>query len=371
MMKLFNLSKTKRFTVAVINFAAIIILFSQPLLACSWDYLIWENRAKNSDPYYRFIKNGKAGFIDQKGKVVIEPILPVRGNYQEGIINELLKVDFQKYVEVKTGKEISEEFYEQRTKIVGDWIAKSISFKYGFVDSQGRTVIEPNFVYAKDFSEGLAPVVLKGPCLYQSSESVCPGSNVFPPLSQAKHITACQFNFINKKGNLITAQTFLDAKEFSEGLAAVKTETGWGYINRSGKVVVVPRFESAESFSGGLGLVKLNGLYGYVSSNGKLVVEPQFDFALSFAEGLALVGEYKDKTADNSLYYIDKNAKPITTDKYLLGSSYFKGIAHVLVSEEFKIEKTDNEEKKIRIRTYAYIKENGEKIFTYTVEDEM
>lgn len=358
------------FTVTIC-FGFIFFLLVQKSPACSWDYLIWQNRAKNSDPYYRFIKDGQAGFIDQSGKIVINPTLPVYGNYQNGVINGLLDIDSGKYIEVKTGKEVSRDYFYQNTELLDELSIKSLGDKFGFVDRQGNRVIESKFVYAKNFSEGLAPVVLEGPCFYYSSESPCPGSDAFPVGTKVQPTTACQFSFINKKGKLISAQTFLDVKEFSEDLAPVKTAEGWGYINRKGKIVIAPQFENAEPFSEGLGLVKRDNLYGYIDLSGAFVIEPQFEVAEYFTNGLAPVGKYKDKTIDNEFYYINKNGKPAFSGKFLLASHYFKGLAHVLVSETLTVEKKDDEELQIRKRTYAYINNRGKKIFVYTVEDEM
>jgi len=46
-----------------------------------------------------------------------------------------------------------------------------------------------------------------------------------------------------------------DARDFSEGLAAVRVGGKWGYIDRSGKMVIPPRFLRAEPFRGGLAVV--------------------------------------------------------------------------------------------------------------------
>jgi hypothetical protein len=371
-MRPFNFAEIKRFFAVAVSLATAIFLFLQPAVACSWDYLIWENRAENAEPYYRFLKDGSAGFIDRTGKIVIEPTLRDMGNGQPGIINGLLKTDYEKYIDLKTGKEVSEDFYEQNTAPVKDWTAKSTNEGYGFIDRSGSFVIEPKYVYAKDFSEGFAPVVLEGPCFYESSGAVCPGASIFPSwTSYTMPKEACKFNFTDKKGKLISAQKFLDIKEFSEGLAAVKTEKGWGYLGKSGKLVIEPQFDSAESFSEGLARVERSGRFGYINSAGAFVIEPQFQSAGSFSEGFALVGQYNDKTADNKFHYIDKKGKRLTNDIFLLGGDFFKGVAHVLVSETRRIEKKDGEESEIRTQTFAYINRKGEKIFVYTDEDEM
>jgi WG containing repeat len=43
---------------------------------------------------------------------------------------------------------------------------------------------------------------------------------------------------------VIPAQ-FNKAKNFSEGLSAVKIDDKWGYINQTGKVVIQPQFKFA------------------------------------------------------------------------------------------------------------------------------
>ena len=369
-MKFFASYKLQFFT-AAFCFVAVIFLFSQPIFACSWDYLIWQNRSKNSEPYYRFIKNDKAGFINQTGKVVIEPTLNVYGNYQSGVINGLLQKNFEEYIDISTDEKVSKDYYYQNIGIFEGLSVKKIEDKYGYVNRKGNTTIEPNFIYAKDFSDGLAPVIVEGPCIYINYEAPCSEAITFPRGAATRPETECKFNFINKEGKLISTQTYFDIKDFSEGLAPVRTLDGWGYINRKGELAVPAQFEEAHSFSDGLALVKKDDLFGYINFLGAFVIEPQFKRAESFSNGLAPVGDYGDETVENEFYYINKNGKPATSDKFLLASHYFKGLAHVLVSESVKIEKKDDEELEIRKRTYAYINNKGKKIFTYIVEDEM
>lgn len=368
-MKPLTITRIKRFFAVGSCLATAIFLFLQPVAACSWDYIIWQNRAKNADPYYRFLKDGKAGFIDRTGKIVIEPNLPNRGNTQDGVINGLLEIDFRKYVDVKTGKEVSQEFYGQMTEIPKDWTSKSTSYGYGFVDRDGKTVIEPKYPYAGNFSEGLAAVVLKGPCVYYSVGGVCGDETLYYPVWTRKEPkNECEFSFIDRKEKVISALTFQDIRGFSEAFAAVKTEKGWGYLGKNGKIAVEPQFESAESFSEGLAMVKRDGKLGFINSAGEFVIAPQFESADSFSGGLALVGTYGEETADNKFYYIDKKGKRLTNETFLLGSHFFKGIAHVLVSETFSTDMKDGEESKTRTQTFAYINQKGEKIFVYSNE---
>lgn len=48
---------------------------------CEADGRIWMPMTDLADPLFRFVRNGKAGFIDPTGKVVIEPTLSVGSNW--------------------------------------------------------------------------------------------------------------------------------------------------------------------------------------------------------------------------------------------------------------------------------------------------
>ena len=56
-----------------------------------------------------------------------------------------------------------------------------------------------------------------------------------------------KWGFIDRRGNLVISPHFLNAREFSVGLCAVKIELQpphgkWGYIDKSGRVVRAPQF---------------------------------------------------------------------------------------------------------------------------------
>lgn len=54
---------------------SVLPLLAVPVNACSWSYPIWQNRDKNADPYYRFVRDGRMGYIDKTGKIVVQPTL--------------------------------------------------------------------------------------------------------------------------------------------------------------------------------------------------------------------------------------------------------------------------------------------------------
>jgi WG containing repeat len=98
-----------------------------------------------------------------------------------------------------------------------------------------------------------------------------------------------------------------------------------GFINEKGKVIINPVFLNGNDFSEGLAAVRTDGLYGFIDKTGTFVIKPSYDFATNFVNGLAVVykdGEplFIDKTGEivlprtySSLYFIDNNKGIVTT----------------------------------------------------------
>jgi hypothetical protein len=85
--------------------------------------------------------------------------------------------------------------------------------EFGYIDTGGEVVIEPQFSLALPFDDGLAAVKPKEGDLY---------------------------GFIDTTGELVIQPQFCYAGDFSEGLALVRTESDdpWGYyIDTTGKIV--------------------------------------------------------------------------------------------------------------------------------------
>ncbi len=131
--------------------------------------------------------------------------------------------------------------------------------------------IKPQFDWVGSFKDGLAPVRVGDKKLGK-------------------------YGFINKQGRIVIQTTFIDAKNFEEGLAAVKigdASTGkWGFIDKNGVFVISPQFDKAESFREGLSAVRIGsqstGKTGFIDKQGNYVISPIFDdILIGFYEGLA------------------------------------------------------------------------------------
>jgi hypothetical protein len=96
------------------------------------------------------------------------------------------------------------------------------------------------------------------------------------------------YGYVDAEGRVAIEPSFLDAREFSEGLAAVRVADGWGYIDRDGRWRIPPRYTAAASFADGRAAVRDDRqLWGYVDRDGRLVVPHRFKRASMFIDGRA------------------------------------------------------------------------------------
>lgn len=176
-------------------------------------------------------------YIDQEGKIVINPQFDEVSIFREGLAL------------VRTS---------------GD------EPKYGFISEDGKFKIAAKYKYATIFSDGLAWVV---------AENSAPTA-------------------INSTGEIqITLQEAQIVKKFKEGLSAFSIidnttmeETKWGFVDKVGKIKINAQFTNTGNFSEGKCAVQNNkSKWGYIDNKGKLLINYQFDKAEEFIDGKAIV----------------------------------------------------------------------------------
>ncbi|MES2433364.1 MAG: WG repeat-containing protein [Pseudomonadota bacterium] len=71
---------------------------------------------------------------------------------------------------------------------------------------------------------------------------------------------------------------YLGAGDFSEGLAPVQVKGGkWGYINKQNQLVIPATYDRAYGFADGLAGVLIGDKRGFITPDGQMVADPQFD----------------------------------------------------------------------------------------------
>lgn len=219
--------------------------------------------------------NGKQGFIDKSGDLVIPCSYKNTSNYN--------------------GKSVW--FYDGNL--------------WGVVDKNGtKTILGTGVQFIEEFSEGMAAIAYK-------------------------QFNEYSFGFINQAGEFVVPSMYSKVYNYSDGLAAVRNWNGdYGYIDKKGKVVIPFQFENVGFFSEGLAWVsKPGGRYGLINKSGDMVVPYIYDSGSSFSDGMSLVR----RDDGNTLKYgfIDSEGNEVIPCQYDHAASFSDGFASVCNGDKY------------------------------------
>lgn len=236
--------------------------------------------------FFLYYTNGLMGFVDESGQWVIPAKYNLLGRFSEGLA----------------------------------WAY--FNNKYGFLNKNGEWKFSPQFDDASDFREDKAIVRIgiknfilnKDGNLVALPDEACMICDFNEGMASAQNSNGgC--GFLGPSGEWVlyfpNAETpNYPFHKFSCGLAALKVNELYGYVDKKGFWVIEPKFKSAKEFSEGLAAVRtLDNLVGYIDTNGEWVITPQFLTGGEFISGIAHVNFYYDSMENRIVkmgQYIDK-----------------------------------------------------------------
>jgi hypothetical protein len=168
--------------------------------------------------YFQVEKNGKTGFRDLDGKIVIEPIYDMAEMFSEGF--SAVQVGDKWGLIDESGKYIIEPKFEYLGSIHNGLASYRANDKYGFVDIKGQEKIKPQFEWVDEFSEGL--------CVVRNDKG--------------KH------GYIDTTGKIIIDFQFQHANKFENGQAKFQLNNLWGAVDKTGKIIVEPKHKYTNDF---------------------------------------------------------------------------------------------------------------------------
>ena len=238
--------------------------------------------------------NGKYGFFDRNGSVVIPCQWEDASNFSEGLA--LVRKDKCKYGYIDKSGNVVIPCQWNNANSFRDGLAcvKDNNGKYGYINKSGDVVIPCQWKDADSFSEGLALVR---------------NDNGY-------------YGFIDKNGNVVIPCQWNNANFFRDGLACVMDNNGkYGYINKSGDVVIPCQWKDADSFSEGMARFKNdNGYYGFIDKNGNVIIPCLWKHTGNFRDDLIWLQD-----SDGRICYFDKrNKKSFTVEDVKDHNSTFK-----------------------------------------------
>ena len=169
------------------------------------------------------------------------------------------------------------------------------------IDNEYLYTLEGTWEGARDFSEGLAAVKKDG-----------------------------KWGYINTDGEMVIDPIYDSANSFSEGLAAVQSKGRWGYINTKGETVIAFTMDSTFAFSDGMAVFASGIYYGYINREGKVVIKATYEEAGNFHNGIACVKE------GVRYGFIDKEGNKLTEFEYGLKSKLSEGLIPVFYGDTSK-----------------------------------
>ncbi len=251
-----------------------------------------------------------------------------------------------------------------------------INGKWGFINAKGEMKIQPQFDFARDFSQGLALVDVnkkRGFIRPDGKYAITPQffdaasfSNGLAAVTKSKKILFIDLGagdnaYINRLGETVIEKDFFELRNFSDNCAAAKflPENKFAYFDKSGSLITqakydwvspfdngvaaagiengndfiidkqgqkVKEFTDADIFYGfesGLSGIFKNNQYGFVDNQGNVVIRPQFDLVDAFSDELAVAkkrGEFG---------YINKSGEFVIEPHFEHAGRFSQGLAPV------------------------------------------
>ncbi len=305
---------------------------------------------KNDEPLFRIWDNdGKEGFIDVNGNIVIKPQFDAVGEFSEGLAPVLIG-DKWGYINQKGEvviaprwrqseqgwKQIVSPFYQGlaivieavRWDVVDD--SNYYAYKCGYINTKGEYVIQPKFrASCGVFSDGLARTEVD-------------------VLGDEAEEGKGWIGFIDKKGDWVIKPKFFQASPFLNGFARVQSE--YDYSNKAESFYLIDKTGSKvegkmdclcqHSFTEGLALI-------YDEKTGAKVINEQCEEVFKvpsdiksytvgyFTEGLLLVE--KEINGNKMFGYLDRTGKVAIDFSFAKAEAFSDGLAGVVSKKAIKI----------------------------------
>ncbi len=247
--------------------------------------------------------DGKTGYIDTLGNVVIPTIYESGIQFSEGLAAVKLNGKWG-YIDTAGAKSIDFKFSGAEHFSKG-YARVMVDTSWGVINNAGNWIIKPTHEMVEYMNEGFIAIEKDGKWAF----------------------------FDLKRKKYITKFIYEDLWSFHEGLAMVKIGKNYGFINTRGKVVLDPIYRQVRmmGFSCGLACVRnQEGKWGYIDKTGKVIIEYQFGEADWFQENKAFV---QDKWGEPG-YFIDLTGQRIFDKTFDNVWAFKDGLCGVTVNKK-------------------------------------
>jgi len=198
---------------------------------------------------------------------------------------------------------------------------------FGYMDKNGKIVIEDQFDYATPFDKGIAVV------------------------GERKN-GEMRYGVINTKGNYIIELGKKSLGNLGESrIRFLNSNDKYGMMDKKGEIII-DGYSSIDPFSCGLAMVTKGDKSGYINTKGDEVIELRYSEAMAFSDNVAWV----KGTSENARYeLIDKSGEQLFKLKEAEAPAFPQGYYHNGLCLIYNSDKKE----------YRYIDKEGEVIYKW------
>lgn len=302
-----------------------------------------------TEDLYRVCIDGKYGFINAKGKMVIEPQYYYATDFEDELSLVIHDITLKKKPEFKPKNDMS-EFEVLLEQLEYSVINDSIIYKYCFINKDNQIIID-NLTLKKENINNIYKEILDNIRLEKDIYI----SDMFfhEDVALCYDTISNSYGYINKTGEFIIQPQFKEATRFSEGLAAARLLSQQEDVSKN-----VDSYEQQNNM-------------GYINTKGEFVIPPKYGNASMFSEGIAFTTIFNFQSSsvdvedeDFSKYSLSTTSMLIDRKGNMIGEPYGMGVQiypfheGVACAQSFMIK-----------HGYWFVNQNGENLFDGLVEN--
>jgi hypothetical protein len=294
------------------------------------------------DTLYPVSVNNWWGYMNQRGQLVVFPRFAWADDFYDGLARATMG---EKTGYIKgNGDWVHEPIYPDADRFAEGRAIVGDGEYFGYIEKSGKLIVPVKLDGALRFNEGVAGVMKDGLCgfinlsgglevplRYTRIRSYHEGLAAFARPNPSGGPDAV--GYLDRRGR----ETFTDQSgritvlgDFYDGLARFKTaDDKWGYLGRNFRPRIDAQFDDARDFTNGVAAVRVGEKWGFIDKTGKLAIQPVYDAADDMDDPLAMV------TQDKLVGYVNRNASQGVTPQFTEGRPYRDSYARVYVEPSF------------------------------------
>ena len=231
-------------------------------------------------------ENPQWGFISEEGKFIIPANYKRATIFSEDLAWTVSENGFPKAInkkgEIKFTMQNAEAVKIFKEGLAAFSVKDSSGLRWGFVNDDGKVIINPMFSKTGNFSDSK--------CAVENSEG--------------------NWGYIDKEGKISINYQFNTAGAFFNGKAVVSNGKKLGVIDKEGKYLINPQYSNV-IIDGDRYLIETDNKWGWCDKEGKIIINPQFEFAFAFGNN-----KLSSFSSDKKFGFIDKEGKIIINPQF-------------------------------------------------------